>query len=203
MSSTSSLAASLAARSSGRRAAARPRCGWRPIDANRMPTSANRRSNADASPGQRAPSTRFQKSSGSSGSWRSSASPRSRSSRPGIAWTSASCRSRRRSVSLSIGVSHDGPIRNRPGRGNVDVPERPTPHAPLPGGSHVPLATRPSDDCRPGPRRVRQRRHDRDRERRAAGTSRQRARVGSRSIGRQSGCRRMRAPGRPARSRRR
>ena len=115
---------------------------------------------------------------GSSGSWRSSASPRSRSSRPGIAWTSASCRSRRRSVSLSIGgvtlralPKPTGPWQRRRPRNATAS------HASLPGGSHVPLATRPRDDRRPGPRRVRRRRHDRDRERRAAGTGRQRARV--------------------------
>ena len=64
--------------------------------ANSTRISVRRRSKASGSAGQRTAASRFQNGSGSVGSWSRIASPRSRSSRPGVAWTWASCTSSRR-----------------------------------------------------------------------------------------------------------
>ena len=75
--------------------------GCRPRVANRTRASVRRRSNASGRTGQRTASSRFQNGSRSAGSWSRIASPRSRRSRPGVAWTRASWRSSRRSVAAS------------------------------------------------------------------------------------------------------
>ena len=77
-------------------------CGCRATDANSTSASVRRASNASGASGQRRASRRFQNGSGSVGSCSRIASPRSRSSRSGIAWTRASCTSRRRIVRASM-----------------------------------------------------------------------------------------------------
>ena len=82
-------------------------------------SSVRRRSKASASAGQRIASSRFQNGSGSVGSCSRIASPRSRSSRPGMAWTRASWTSSRRIVAGSTASSR----RSRT-RACVPMPER-------------------------------------------------------------------------------
>ena len=77
-------------------------CGVRPNDAKSTRASVRRRSKASGSVGQRSPSSRFQNGSCSTWSWSRMASPRSRRSRPGTAWTLASWRSSQCIVAASI-----------------------------------------------------------------------------------------------------
>ena len=117
------LATSRATRSTGESCTgAAQMCGRRPSDANRTRISVRRRSNASTSAAQRSPSSRFQNGSGSTGSWSRMASPRSRSSRPGMAWTRASWRSRCRMVSASTSVAHRVTIARRNHRQRGAVP---------------------------------------------------------------------------------
>ena len=75
--------------------------GCRASRANIVTASSRRRSNASWLVGQRTLTMRFQNGSGSRGSCRTSASPRSRTTRLGIACAIVSCHSRRRVVASS------------------------------------------------------------------------------------------------------